>query len=72
LDQFHAKELNASTNVALILGSSVWDILEMVNTQGPEFKDNLEACRQFLIGVRQKYPHANISGNLRLPFIFTV
>jgi hypothetical protein len=60
LDQFHAKELNASTNVALILGSSVWDILEMENIQGPEFKDHLEACRQFLEGARQKYPHAKI------------
>jgi hypothetical protein len=59
LDQFHAQELNAS-NVALILGSSVWDILEMDNIQGTDFKDHLEACRQLLEGVRKKYPHVEI------------
>jgi hypothetical protein len=59
LNQWHAQELNAS-NVALILGSSVWDILEMDNIQGTEFQDHLEACRQFLEGVRKKYPHVDI------------
>jgi hypothetical protein len=59
VDQFHAKELNSS-NVALILGSSVWDILVMDNIQGTEFKDHLEACRQFLESVRKKYPHVDI------------
>jgi hypothetical protein len=56
LDQFHAKELNAS-NVALVLGSSVWDILEQDNIQGRGFKDHLEACRQFIQSTQEKYPH---------------
>jgi hypothetical protein len=59
LDQFHAQELNAS-NVALLLGSSDWDIMEIDNIQGTEFKDHLEACRQLLEWVRKKYPHVDI------------
>jgi hypothetical protein len=60
VDQFHGKELNASNNVALIMGSSVWDILVVDNIQGTDFKDHLEACRQLLESVRKKYPHVAI------------
>jgi hypothetical protein len=42
--------------VALILGSSMWDILVADNIQGPNFTDHLNACRQYVETIRQLYP----------------
>ena len=51
---------NTVTNatVALILGSSAWDLLTRETNQGPFFEDHLEAVRQFVSTVQERYPEA--------------
>jgi hypothetical protein len=57
LNKFHKHELgNTNKSVALILGSSMWDILDPGNIQGPDFTDHLNACRQLVETIRQLYP----------------
>jgi hypothetical protein len=47
---------DANRSVALILGSSMWDILVPDNIQGPLFTDHLNATRQLVETIRQLYP----------------
>jgi hypothetical protein len=43
-------------SVCLVLGSSLWDILDASDTlQGTEYEDHVRACREYLIQVRQRY-----------------
>jgi hypothetical protein len=60
LTRYHKHELENTTNrsasVALILGSSMWDILQPDNIQGPYFTDHLNATRQLVETIRQLYP----------------
>jgi hypothetical protein len=55
---WHQHELLGNTNksVALILGSSVWDVVIPDNIQGPNFTDHLNASRQLVETIRQLYP----------------
>ena len=52
-------------DVALILGSAVWDILEPTNnneTQNDkDFADHLQACRQLIVRDRSQYPNNGVS-----------
>jgi hypothetical protein len=53
----HKHELrNTKKSVALILGSSNWDLLQPYNIQGPYFTDHLKASRQLIETIRQLYP----------------
>jgi hypothetical protein len=57
LKKWHKNELrNTNKSVALILGSSMWDILVPDNIQGPDFTDHLNASRQLVETIRQLYP----------------
>ena len=54
-----------SQNVALIVGSSVWDILEGdENTysifQGTHFQDHIAACRLLIDFVRKEFPNVDV------------
>jgi hypothetical protein len=57
LKNWHKYQLrDTNRSVALILGSSMWDILVPDNIQGPYFTDHLNATRQLVETVRQLYP----------------
>jgi hypothetical protein len=58
LQKWHQHGLgnNSNNSVALILGSSMWDILVPDNIQGPYFTDHLNAARQLVETIRQLYP----------------
>lgn len=62
-EQF-GEELNASssaTNMALIVGSCLWDILDYQDTlQGKEYEDHLRSCRHYVNGIRECYPDVTI------------
>jgi hypothetical protein len=55
--RWHKHELmNTNKSVALILGSSMWDVLQPDNIQGPYFTDHLNATREFVETIRQLFP----------------
>jgi hypothetical protein len=55
--RWHKNELgNTNKSVALILGSSMWDILQPDNIQGPYFTNHLNASRQLVETIRQRFP----------------
>jgi hypothetical protein len=55
--KWHKHEFeNTNKSVALILGSSMWDVLQPDNIQGPYFTDHLNATRQLVETIRQLYP----------------
>jgi hypothetical protein len=57
LTRWHKHELeNTNRSIALILGSSMWDILQPDNIQGPSFTNHLNASRQLIETVRQRFP----------------
>jgi hypothetical protein len=57
LKKWHQNGLgDTNKSVALILGSSMWDILQPDNIQGPYFTDHLNASRQLVETIRQIYP----------------
>jgi hypothetical protein len=57
LTKWHKNELgNTNKSVALILGSSMWDILQPDNIQGPYFTDHLNTSRRLVETIRQLYP----------------
>ncbi len=57
---FHNKQLRDLDNVALVLGSSIWDLLIGDNIQGPDFDDHLEACRDLVKIVKERYPKVSL------------
>jgi hypothetical protein len=63
LEAWHGPLLlsNASTsNVALVTGSSAWDILTRDASQGPTFQDHLDSVRYFVTNILQRYPHVRL------------
>jgi hypothetical protein len=46
--------------IALVLGSSAWDIIWPKEWQGPTFDNHLTALRQLIKYIRMKYPHIYI------------
>jgi hypothetical protein len=61
LEKWHKNELgNTNKSVALILGSSMWDVLQPTKTQGLNFTDHLNACSQYVKKIRKLYPTVTI------------
>jgi len=57
LEQVHGETLLKSNgNVALLLGSSMWDIVEATAEQGRTFWDHSTACRLYVEQIRSLYP----------------
>jgi GGDEF domain-containing protein len=57
LTRWHKREfINTKKSVALILGSSIWDILQPDNIQGLHFADHLNATRQLVETIQQRFP----------------
>jgi hypothetical protein len=57
LRRWHKHELiNTNKSVALIMGSSIWDILQPRNIQGPLFTDHLNATRQLVETIQKHFP----------------
>ena len=65
LEEWNGPDLQEQKNVALVLGSSAWDLLLPVDVQGPSFEKHLRACPQYLQAVKDKYP--NVTVFWRLP-----
>ena len=56
LSLFHDEQLKRP-NVALVLGSSIWDIIADYTTQaGPNYDSHMTAIRDYIGRVREKYP----------------
>lgn len=54
--RMHRKQLlKYESNVAVILGSAIWDVLIVDNVQGRNFTNHLEACRTFVEKTRGAY-----------------
>jgi hypothetical protein len=63
---WHGHQLNQS-NVALVIGSAVWDLLSR-RTVDPDFLSHLEAARQYVKRLQQEYP--NVALYWRSPSAF--
>jgi hypothetical protein len=60
LESWHGKQhLNNGTNVALLLGSSAWDIIRPEKPL-PDFSDHLGTCRRFVLKVQDLYPNVTV------------
>jgi hypothetical protein len=59
LESWHGKQHLNRTNVALLLGSSAWDIMKKPGEQRP-FSDHLDACRRFVLKVQDIYPKVTV------------
>jgi hypothetical protein len=55
LNKWHGHQLNQS-NVALVIGSAVWDLLSK-DTVDPHFANHLEGARQYVKRLQQEYPN---------------
>jgi hypothetical protein len=52
----HRKQmLQYEFDVAIVIGSAIWDVLIAENIQGRDFKDHLAACRAFVTDLKKKY-----------------
>jgi hypothetical protein len=63
LDQIKGNVTRSYTkfhNVALLLGSSVWDILANDLNQGPQFQDHRASCRRLIASIREEFPSLEI------------
>jgi hypothetical protein len=60
LEDWHGDVLERASmknaTVALIVGSSAWDILTLDTNQGPFFQDHLDAVRYFVSNAQERYP----------------
>jgi hypothetical protein len=61
LKDWHGRQhlLNSTNNVALLLGSSAWDITRPAKPH-PDFNDHLDTCRRFVLKVQDLYPNATV------------
>jgi hypothetical protein len=60
LESWHGKQhLNNGTNVALLLGSSAWDLI-LPEKSLPDFSDHLDTCRRFVLKVQDLYPKVTV------------
>ena len=57
---FHGKQLRNLDNLALVLGSSIWDLLVTDNIQEDDFDDHLEACKNLIHAIQEKHPKVDI------------
>lgn len=49
------------SSIALIVGSCLWDILDSQDTlQGKYYTDHIEACRNYVQRIRERYPRATV------------
>jgi hypothetical protein len=60
LQQQYQGNNGIKTNIALVLGSDVWDILSDDPNQGPGFEDHLVACARAVKLARELYPHVTV------------
>jgi hypothetical protein len=54
---------NSAKDVALLLGSSAWDITEPhpdANRKRQDFNDHLDTCRRFVLKVQALYPNVTV------------
>ena len=52
----HRKQmLKYEFDVAIVVGSAIWDVLIAENIQGRDFEDHLAACRDFLTDLKKRY-----------------
>jgi hypothetical protein len=54
---------NSTKDVALLLGSSAWDISEPhpnANVKRQDFSDHLDTCRRFVLKVQALYPNVTV------------
>jgi hypothetical protein len=51
--------LTYRTNVALLLGSSAWDLIQPEKPH-PDFSDHLDTCRRFVLKVQDRYPNVTV------------
>jgi hypothetical protein len=59
LEEWHGDMLRRMNNVALITGSSAWDVTKG-NNQGPQFEDHVAAVRKLVHTVRKRYPKVRL------------
>jgi hypothetical protein len=62
LEEWHGvQHLRNSKGVALVLGSSAWEITAKDSDRThPDFSDHLETCRRFVLKVRALYPDVTV------------
>jgi hypothetical protein len=64
LEAWHGPLLRSSgnhrTRVALVTGSSGWDILTRDASQGPTFQDHLDSVRYLVANILQQYPNVRL------------
>lgn len=47
--------------IALIVGSCLWDILDVESTgQGSDYADHAQACQHYITSIRQRYPTVQV------------
>ena len=51
---------NDEYKIALVIGSSAWDIIWPTEWQGPTFQNHLQAVTDLLFYIRKQYPHIYI------------
>lgn len=59
LREWHGGDLQDPT-VGLVIGSSVWDILQNQNIQTADFRDHLQACRLYIARVQKEFPNTTV------------
>jgi hypothetical protein len=74
---WHGKQhlRNRAIDVALLLGSSAWDITEPhpnATITRPEFSDHLDTCRRFVIKVQALYPNVTVMWKAPAAMVRTV
>ena len=62
LDEWHGQELNATQNIALLVGSAPWDLLYDTDTRDEDSwrASHREAIKHFVETVRERYAHVQL------------
>jgi hypothetical protein len=71
LESWHGKQHLNRTNVALLLGSSAWDILRPSKPL-PDFSDHIDTCRRFVRKVQDRYPNVTVIWKAPAAIVSTV
>jgi hypothetical protein len=77
MEEWHGKQhlRNSAIDVALLLGSSAWDITEPhpnATRARPEFSDHLDTCRRFVLKVQALYPNVTVMWKAPAAMVRTV